>query len=650
MNYLKNKHIRIALGFLMSFAISFAAEAQSKFESRKIFSKAESYFLYEEYELANQLYLLLETPDNMNIKYKIGVCYLNIPGEKEKAIPYLEDAVKTASYNSRPNSFRENKAPLDAHFYLAKAYMINNDLEKGLSAFVLFEELVSKITSKRGMSNKEFIEQQIQACSIAMKLQETPVTFAKTILDQKFSYGGLNETPAVSYDGNSIVYSEKRGIVNVIFYSTKKGGIWQPPKEITAELKAGDDSSPSSLNYDGTELFLYKTDNYDGAIYSSNLVDGVWTPIKKLNRNINTKFYESHASISADGKKLYFTSNREGGYGGLDIYVSERDASDNWGIAVNLGSTINSIYNEDTPFITGDGNYLYFSSEGHASMGGYDIFKSKLVGQTWLAPENLGYPINTTDDDRFYRPADEDAAYYSMTTGYKKRDIMYLELGKTESFRLFEITGTYSLSDTTIIFNKDYFIYLVNSETNDTVDVGHPNRYTGHYSFLVPVGKYNITYGSSYYFTQTVDTTITENTPTPITINVTLYPDPSRPKPAGEAYEAVNLKDISQASIVESVLMVVNLDVRDVNDISEDEDEVLYYTVQVIALYNPVDVSYFKNVDDIRVIYNPDDYFYRYTTGLFVTLEAANAWKNELLRRGYPDDIFVKKVFRRQHR
>ena len=114
-------------------------------------------------------------------------------------------------------------------------------------------------------------------------------------------------------------------LVNAIFFSKKERGIWQPPIEITAELNAGEDCSSCSLNSDGTELFLYKTDNYDGAIYSSNYVNGAWTPIKKLNKNINTKFYESHASISADGKKLYFTSNREGGQGNLDIYVSEKD-------------------------------------------------------------------------------------------------------------------------------------------------------------------------------------------------------------------------------------------------------------------------------------------------------------------------------------
>ena len=648
---MKNKRIGLALSLIL-FIIPFTANAQFFSEMRKIFVKAESFFLYEEYELANQLYLLLDTPENMNIKYKIGVCYLNIPGEKEKSIPYLEEAVKTANYNSKTKSFKENRAPLDAYFFLAKAYMINNDLEKALKTFVTFEDLISQIKSKKGMSNREFIEQQIKACDIAIKLKETPITFTKSLLSEQFSFGALNENPAVSFDGNSIVYTEIRGIVNTIFYSTRVNGVWQPPRDITAELNAGDDCSSSSLNYDGTELFLYKTDNYDGAIYSSTLVDGAWTPIKKLNKNINTKYYESHAAISADGQKLYFTSNREGGYGGLDIYVSEKNAAGDWGHAVNLGPTINTPYNEDTPFITEDGSALYFSSEGHASMGGYDIFKSRLAGSAWLTPENVGYPINSTDDDKFYQPANNGAAaYYSMTTDYKKRDIMYLEFDKIDGLRRFEINGTYSLSDTIVPFDKNYFIYLVNSETGDTVDVGSPNKFTGYYSFVVPAGKYTITYGSAYYFSNTVDTTIMPNqTRSVITIDVSLEPDPSRPKPEGDfELETINLQEIPEVAMssIESVLIITNINVSDVDENDVDADDLLYYTVQVIALYNPVDVSFFKYIDDIRIIYNPDDLFYRYTTGIFATIEEAYAWRDELLRRGYPDDIFVKIVTRR---
>ena len=104
----------------------------------------------------------------MNIKYKIGNCYLNIPGEKEKSIPYLEEAVKTASYDSKTESFKETRAPLDAYFSLGKAYMINNELEKALNTLQTFNKLARETKNKGGMKNLDYIEQQIQACKNAI--------------------------------------------------------------------------------------------------------------------------------------------------------------------------------------------------------------------------------------------------------------------------------------------------------------------------------------------------------------------------------------------------------------------------------------------------------------------------------------------------
>src|SRR5665648_481194 len=140
----------------------------------------------------------------------------------------------------------------------------------------------------------------------------------------------------------------------------------------------GTDCRTTSLNSDGTELYLFKNDNFDGNIYVTRFENGRWTPVTKLNKNINTRFYESHASVSPDGKKLYFTSNREQSLGELDLWVSEKDATGEWGVPANLGNTVNTPYNEETPFISKDGKTLTFSSEGHNSMGGYDIFVTHL--------------------------------------------------------------------------------------------------------------------------------------------------------------------------------------------------------------------------------------------------------------------------------
>jgi hypothetical protein len=619
--------------------------SQASMEAKNIFAQAESYYIYEEYELANQLYLLIETPDNMNIKYKIGTCYLNIPSEKEKSIPYLEEAVKSASYDSKTESFKETRAPLDAYFFLAKAYMINNELEKALNTLQIFSNLAKD--AKGGMTNLEYVEQQIQACKNAIQFQRVPVGIGKAGLGGDISAGSINENPAVSYDGNTIVYTERRGISNAIMFSKKINGTWQQPTDITAELVAGEDCSSCSLNKDGTLLFIYKTDNYDGAIYSSNYLNGAWTPIKKLNKNINTKFYESHASISSDGKKLYFASNRDGGQGNLDIYVSEKEGSGDWGPAVNLGSDINTPYNEDTPFITENDSILFFSSEGHNSMGGYDLFKSVRNGSGWRIPSNIGYPVNTADDDKFFQPFNNGKnGYFSFSTGYKKKEIFYLDMSAIEKDLNFKIAGNFRLNDTTLLPERKYSVSIINRVTADTIYKTYPDKNTGLYSINVAPGIFRILYRGEGYFSQSIDTVIFRDSQAMnLNFDVTLKRDSSSIRPLIPIkYEKIDLSRIPPVASIDPNILIKNMKVNDTGDKTVIDSEVLYYTVQVIALHNPVDVTYFKYISDMKVIYNDDDKFYRYTTGRFDSKEDAFKLRLKLISKGYPDQIFIKKV------
>jgi hypothetical protein len=618
--------------------------AQSAEEQKNIFARAESYFIYEEYELANNNYLLLDAPGNLNLKYKIGTCYLNIPGEKEKSVSFLEAAVKGVSNDAKTESFKESRAPLDAYFSLAKAYMINNEFEKAILTLQTFSRLVRQARTEGSMKNFEYVDQLIQACKNAIAFRQVPVVFSLDTLGSDLNQGSINENPAVSFDGNTMVYTERRGIVNTLFFSKKVNGKWQPPVEITSRINAGTDCSSCSLNSDGTELFLYKTDNYDGAIYSSSYVNGSWTPIRKLNKNINTKFYESHASVSADGKKLYFTSNREGGSGNLDIYVSKKDATGNWGPAVNLGPAINTPFNEDTPFITSNDSVLYFCSEGHNSMGGYDNFRSIRSGSTWKTPSNLGYSINSADDDKFFQPANNGKnAYYSITTDYKKKDIFCLHMGVGKISRDFKIAGRFVASDTILLNEKNYHIKIMNKVTGDTLYKGHPDKEGGSYSMNVAPGLFRIFYSADGYFPVTVDTMIVQDSPTRVVnIDVMLYPDTI----TGKTIEKIDLSKIPTVASVDTSILIKNLNVADVSDKRISDSEVLYYTVQVIALYKPVDVTYFKTISDMKVMYNDKDKFYRYTTGRFSTKEEAYSYRLKLLKKGYPDEIFVKKISR----
>jgi len=617
-------------------------------ELRTIFKEAESHYLFGEYELANPLYLILDEylADNANIKFKIGNCYLHIPDEKTKAIPYLEQAVKSATFDARPGKYRESNAPLEAYFALASAYKINYEFDRALSMYARLKELMS---DEQKLENADFIDQQINACRNAMEFMDKPTYFGRKNLGPEVNLGSFNINPVVSGDGNTLAFTESRGLENTIYYIKKEDGEWGKPINITGELGGDTDYTTSSLNFDGSELYLYKQDTFDGNIYMSKFENGKWSEIQKLNPNINTKYYESHASLSPDGNMLYFTSNREGGFGGLDIYVSTRDDRGQWSSPMNLGPEINTSYNEETPFLSASDSILFFSSEGHKSMGGYDIFKAIRRDGKWQAPTNMGYPLNTPDDDLFFQPVNSGKnAYYSMSSDYKKKDIFYLNIGEQKSYPVYKIVGHLSLSDTILEFNDDFRIILFSNTLNDIVDVAYPNKYSGYYSFLVKPDDYSLTCEGLAYLTEKEGIIITENHPREEEyISITLKPDPDY-IPEIRVAGIEEMLDYSQVRIVDEIdssILVTDVRVKDVSDSDSTNTDVLYYSVQLMALHNPVDVSFFKYAE-VNVVYNDEDKFYRYLTGQFQDKEQAYRRMFQLIRLGYPDDLFVKTVYR----
>ncbi len=632
----------LAIFVWLSMSVSLA---QSKSQMRDFFIVAESHYLYGEYEKANEIYMVLNQmmPENANIQYKIGNCYLHIPHEKTKAIPFLQSAITNSEYGAKVTRFNEKRAPLDAYFSLGNAFRINNNLDKAILTYAKFKDLLS---GEGRMVNSDFVDQEIMACKNAKKLMETPLDFTKKTLGEKVNIVAINHRPAVSGDGNTMVYTCEMGEENSIYMSQKVSGKWGPPTEITSQLSNQRDISSSSLNYDGTQLFIYKADDFVGNIYVSNYSDGTWSKIMKLNNNINTKYYESHASVSKDGNTLFFTSNRDEGEGGSDIYLSELQSDGTWGPANNLGSSINTPFNEGTPFLTNNDSILFFSSEGHYTIGGYDIFKAKKKSNTWQKPENIGYPINTTDDDLFFQPIGNGTiAYYSMHTGYKEKEIFKINLFSKKIELVFEIRGIISVPDPAILFNEDFPISLIDTISNDTIDVSYPNKTTGLYSFITATGDYELIYEGIGYFKQTKELSLDEDSPeSVINIDVRLEPDSTfvkeKPVPI--------IIDFSKVTVVESIdssLLITNVETKDVNEIDEDNREILYYTVQLMALYNPVDISFFVGLDDVKVLFGKD-LFYRYTTGTLKTLEEAEQHRMDIINIGYPEQIFIKKVYR----
>jgi hypothetical protein len=443
--------------------------SQNKLQNKESFLEAESFFIHEEFNEALPLYIQLKEkyPANYNLDYLIGRCYLYMPYEKKKAISYLEKAVKHINPEYKEGKFSENGAPNEANFYLADAYRVNNQLEKAIATYKSFKSSVTPETY-----DVELIDHQIKNCYRAIDAKRKPLDVDVTNLGNIINSRNSETNPVVTPNEDVIVYSSILPFYKAVFYSRKVNGTWTTPINIIPELQVDDDCVPTSISYDGTELYFYRTNDYLGDIYVSNLVNNKWTKIRKLNANINTKYWESHASLSRDGKTLYFTSNREGGYGGLDIYKSGRTSGDNWGPAINLGPLVNSEYNEESPFLTSEGNRLYFSSFGHESMGGYDVFYSDLNSKgQWQRPKNLGYLVNSTDDDLFYYPIRDGSIAYISTfdpNGLGKNDIVRLNVYTYENPRIYNISGK-AKQQLEINSSKEFYIALYDKVKRDTI-------------------------------------------------------------------------------------------------------------------------------------------------------------------------------------
>ncbi|MFH0893256.1 MAG: OmpA family protein [Bacteroidota bacterium] len=380
------------------------------------------------------------SPANANVNFKIGICYSNIPSSGSKAIPYLMKAVQnfTLAYL---DTYRESTSSVYSIFYLAKAYHNNYQFDKAIQYYQMFKKYIPAENTEL-LSD---VNRRIEMVREAQHLQKEPLRVNVKNLGGQINSFYSDYCPVLSADGNTLYFTSRReGNVGGqkdetgkyyedIYYSKKNtDGSWQPAVNMGSELNSKGHEAAVSISHDGNKLFVYRDDKGDGNIYVSNNVNGSWSSLKKLDETINTKSWESHAFLSADGNRLYFVSDRPGGFGGRDVYYSDKKKNGRWGDAVNLGSKINSRYDEDGPWISDDGMKIIFSSNGHNTMGGFDIFTSVMNEKgEWETPSNIGYPVNSTDDDVFFTYApDRNSIYYSSgkNNGFGNEDLYEMKI------------------------------------------------------------------------------------------------------------------------------------------------------------------------------------------------------------------------------
>jgi hypothetical protein len=355
---------------------------------------------------------------------------MNIPGREALAIPCFEKATaQTVAKNKyRNKDIGENNAPLHAWFYLGNVYRANNMLADALKAYDTF------INSPfyYGNYNVNVVENEIKSCERAKIIMDSPVDVVVQSMDTIINTSASELYPVVAANEQTMVFVRKLKFYDAIFYTEKLGDSWSQPINLNPFVGSDGDFYPVCLSYDGNELYMVKMSSDNSDLYVSVKRNAAWSKAEPLNKNINTRENETWASVSSDGQTLWFTSARKRGYGGLDIYYSRRDKNHQWGKARNAGNTINTAFDEESPCLTNNDTMLFFSSKGHYSMGGFDIFCTTKNGKIWSDPVNIGFPINNTSDNLGFIPiGNGKTGYYSginATRGASTEDIFRVTL------------------------------------------------------------------------------------------------------------------------------------------------------------------------------------------------------------------------------
>ncbi len=358
-------------------------------------------------------------PNNALLDYKIGRCYLD-QNDKTEAIKYLQMALAIDQRISLDMQYN------DVNFLLARAFHLDYQFDKAIAKY---KEHKSSLTPEQLAKDVKTIDKMIGECETAKKLVAKPVRVYVDNLGDVTNSAYPDYRPLVIPEETLLMFTSARENTSGgkrdkdsyyfedIYVSYFQDGKWLLP-ENSYDLNSTSHDATAGISSDGTILFIYKSAG-GNRIFESNLVGNTYSTQKELPGAINNGMKQASAALTFDKTTLYFTSLRDDGYGGQDIYVSKTDSKGRWQDAVNIGATINTPYDEEGLFISQDGKTLYFSSKGHNTMGGFDIFKTEMIDGKWTLPQNMGYPINTPDDDVFFTmAANGQRGYYSS----KKKD------------------------------------------------------------------------------------------------------------------------------------------------------------------------------------------------------------------------------------
>ena len=496
--------LHAVLVVMLCFITPWTALAQGA--NNALVDRAHKFFtLAKNYESALPLYQ--QAVDNGAsdplVQYRLGVCYTHASSltDQCKAIPYLERALQQKAQADIPN---------EVHYYLGQVYHKDIRINEAIKQLETYKKL---LTDKDTQKLKD-VNRLLEVCNNALFL----ISENRGIVINSFEAINSKHTeynPLITADESMLAYTavreEKGRITEKIYTAQRNGsGAWEKPTPVN--VKAKTHVGTAGISPDGQEMLVFIGGaNNTGSLYSIQKEATGWSNPTTLGNQINsTQYLETTASITPDGKTIYFASNRRDGYGGLDLYKSTKQTNGTWGRPENLGPEINTEYNEDAPFIHPDSRTLFFTSDGHNTMGGTDIFKTYFAGGKWQRPTNLGYPINTpTNDNYFTLTANAKIGYFSSERkgGQGGQDIYYFEMPAHEANIPLTLIKGKILVDEDGLKPVPTTIKVVDVDANREVQyVYSPDPATGKYLIILPPGKnYDLIVESEGYLPYTVN-------------------------------------------------------------------------------------------------------------------------------------------------
>jgi outer membrane protein OmpA-like peptidoglycan-associated protein len=431
-------YIFFFLSLLMGISFGLFGQDNKELARQQVEIGDEIYYEQKAPEVAKEFYILAAEadPDNIKANYMAAKTITETINKGEATPYYLRVYELDPDYR------------FDILYSIGRAYQYGLMFEEAVDFYQQYLSRLEKETDYRGEDKIPLnqVKRRIYECENGLEFVNNARNFDIVNLGAQINSNSLDYAPVINADETMMIFTSRRKEDNLnenvyddnfayedIFISYKVDGKWMPAENIGPTVNTLYFESNLALSADGQQLYIYRDENNGDIYVSDRKSDGSWSQPTPLSDNINSSYSENSVSISPDGQTLYFSSNRPGGYGGLDIYKCEKDRRGMWGKVTNLGDKVNTPYDEDGVFIDYDGKTLFFSSRGRKGMGGYDIFKSEYDSENdnWGDPINLGYPINTPDDDIFFVSSkDGKRGYYATVrsggTGYL--DIYMVEI------------------------------------------------------------------------------------------------------------------------------------------------------------------------------------------------------------------------------